>query len=114
MTRGLWQLHNKIHADGVPRCAWNRKRVELSNREMPLGFCPEAEVAGRDVLPHKSRHLGPPVVPRHQFQGLPSSGVSGNSGVVAEGNNTSAQVEGIRHISLSAEVKNLLCYRPLC
>jgi len=59
--------------------------VTFANRRVSPGFRPEAEITGAHILTNIPRHLRPPVVPGHQFQCLPASGVTCDMGVVTEG-----------------------------
>ena len=87
VTRGFWEFHNEIHADRIPGSVRDGEWVEFSNRGLPLGFCPDAEVTGRDVLPYVPGHLRPPVVPGHKFQSFPPPWVPSYAGIVTEGHN---------------------------
>ena len=67
MPGGLWEFDHKINAEHVPLFVWNRKQLKLTNRRVPPRFCLEAEITSTHILADVSRHLGPPVIPEHQF-----------------------------------------------
>jgi len=67
MSGGLWEFNHEINTECVPLFIWNGERLELANKRVSPRFCPEAEIAGTHVLANVPRHLGPPVIPGHQF-----------------------------------------------
>jgi len=67
MSEGLWEFNHKIDTEHVPLFIWNREWLELTNRRVSPRFRLEAEVAGTHILANVPRHLGPPVIPEHQF-----------------------------------------------
>lgn len=78
--------------------------MELTHWEMSLGLCPDTEVTGRDIFPNVSGHLGPPVIPGYQFQGFPSTSMSGDPSVMTEGRDTPAKIKVVGNIGLSMEI----------
>jgi len=105
MSGGLWEFDHKIDAEGVLLCVQNGERLKLANRRTSPRFCPEAKIASTHILADVPRHLGPPVVPGHQFQCLPASGVPCDLGVVAKGYDLSAQVQTPQYIYLPLETE---------
>jgi len=70
-----------------------------------LNLGADAEVTGGGVLTDVSRHLWPPVIPAHQLQSLPPSGVSSDLTVMVQGHckgtvgseaDNSSETEGVR------------------
>ena len=113
MTHGFWEFHNEIHADHIPGSVRDGEWVEFSNWGLPLGFCPEAEVTGRDILPYVPGHLRLPVVSGHKFQSFPPPRVPSYAGIMTEGHNLPAKVKGVWNISLSTEIEDSFSEGPL-
>jgi len=67
MSGGLWEFNHEINTECVPPFIWNGERLELTNRRVSPRFCLEAEIVGTHILANVPRHLGPPVIPGHQF-----------------------------------------------
>jgi len=67
VSGGLQEFNHKIDTECVPPFIWNGEQLELANRRVLPRFCPEAEIAGTHILANVPRHLGPPVIPGHQF-----------------------------------------------
>jgi len=67
MSRGLWEFNHEIDTECIPLFVQNREQLNLANRRVLPRFCPETEIAGTYILANVPRHLGPPVVPGHQF-----------------------------------------------
>src|SRR6266446_1677492 len=101
---GLGEFDNEVYAHGLPAVVWRREGLEFSDRQSALGFGAEAEVAGPDVAADVSRHIGPPIVVRDQFQGLELTGVAGHLGVVAEGDDAALKVRGVWDVDAAAKV----------
>ena len=89
ISGGLWEFDHKIDAKRIPLCIQNKEQLKLANWRVLPGFCLETEIAGTYILADVLRHLGPPVVPGHQFQCLLASRVPRNLGVMAKGYNLS-------------------------
>jgi hypothetical protein len=62
-----------------------------------------AEVTGLDVLTNVVRHLWPPVVASDQFEGLESTWVAGNVGVMVLLDNPLVKLTVLRDINLSSK-----------
>jgi len=90
MSRGLWEFDHEINTERIPSCVRTEEQLKLANWRVSPGFRPEAEITGTYILADIPRHLRPPVVPRHQFQCLPASGVTCDVDVVAKGYDLSA------------------------
>jgi len=67
MSRGLWEFDHEINTERVPLFVQNGEWLELANRRVSPRFCLEAEITDTHMLADVPRHLGPPVIPGHQF-----------------------------------------------
>jgi len=67
MSGGLQEFDHEIGTKRVLPFIWNGERLELANRRVSPRFHLKAEVAGTHILADVPRHLGPPVIPGHQF-----------------------------------------------
>ena len=106
------EFDDEIHADRVPGVVRNWQGMEPSHRRVPVGLRLEALIAGGNILPDVPRHLGPPIIPGHQFQGFPPAGVSRLLCVMAEGYNVSLKVRCVRDIDLPSEVEDPINDHP--
>ena len=114
VTCQVWEFNNEVHTDCVPGSVRDWKGVELAYQGVSVGFCLEAQVAGRDVLLNIPGHLRPPVVLGHQLQGLPPACMPGLPSVMAEGYNASAEVGRVRDIDFSLEIEDSVDKGPFC
>jgi len=67
MSRGLREFDHEVDTECIPLCVRNGKQLKFANWRVPPGFRLEAEITGAYILADIPRHLGPPVVPGHQF-----------------------------------------------
>jgi len=67
MSGGLWEFNHEIDTEHVLLFVQNREGLELANKRVSPRFCLEAEVTGTHILADVPRHLGPLVIPGHQF-----------------------------------------------
>jgi len=65
----------------------------------------ETEIISANILSYIPRHLEPPVIVEYQLQYLPSTQVSSNLCIMAQGNDLSAQVQGLKNIDLFSKVE---------
>ena len=82
--------------------------MKFSYWVVSLRLSSKAEVTSGDVLPNVPRDMWPPIVPRHQFQSLPPPSVAGDTAVMAESYDASAEVETIWYIGFSTEVEDIV------
>src|SRR3979490_759342 len=73
-----------------------------------------AEITGFDVLTDVARHLWPPVVASDQFEGVETTWVAGDVGVVVLLSNPSVKLAVLRNVNLSSKHHQPLRLRPLC
>src|ERR1700675_396483 len=99
------KLDNEVYADRVPSCCRSCRRMEFSERFVALDLGPAAEIARLRVESNVPRHLGPPVAPGDEFEGLPPSGVTGNAGIVMLLDDPPSEVTIIRYVDLTSEEK---------
>src|SRR6202795_3609464 len=97
------KLDNEIYADRVPSCCRSCRQMEFSERFVASDLGPAAEIARLRVESNVPRHLGPPVAPGDEFEGLPPSGVTGNAGIVMLLDDPASEVTIIRYIDLTSE-----------
>jgi len=102
---GLRKLRDEANADNVPAVFWNGKRLEFANREAALRFGSEAEVAVSNILADESGHVRPPVIPGDELQCFEAAGVTSYPRVMAERDDSAAEVRGFWDIESSAVVK---------
>jgi len=67
MSGGLQEFDHEIDTEHIPPYIWNGERLKFANRRVSPGFRPEAEITGAHILTDIPKHLGPLVVPGHQF-----------------------------------------------
>jgi hypothetical protein len=77
--------------------------MELSDRRMTLGFGPIARIASLHVKTYESRHVGPPVVAREEFEGLPTTWMSSDSRIVMLRYDPAPEILIARHVDLTSE-----------
>src|SRR6266699_2286333 len=108
----LREFDNEVYAHRLPAVVRRQEGLEFSDRQSALGFGAEAEVAGPDVAADVSRHIGPPIVARDQFQGLEPTGVAGHLGVVAEGDDVASKVRAVWDVDVAAKVQEAIPVGP--
>src|ERR1700675_1589812 len=79
---GFREFHYEVDTDGVPAISRSGRGMKFTKGFVVLNLCPKAEVAGFCVESDVAGHLGPPVASRDEFEGLPSTWVTGDVGVV--------------------------------
>ena len=67
MSGGLWEFNHEIDTEHVLLFVQNREGLKLANKRVSPRFCLETEVTGTHILANLPRHLGPLVIPGHQF-----------------------------------------------
>src|SRR6267378_4263820 len=113
VTCRLRKFDDEVDAYSVPRCVRDRKRMKFPDREVLSRLGPEAEVTAGDILAHVPGHLRPPIIPGNEFQRLPPPSISGDLRIMAECQDTSAQVEGVWDIGLTMEIEDAFDQVPL-
>src|SRR5271169_5432284 len=76
------QFDDKIDTNRIPSFFRRLHRMEFAHWWLSNRLCPLAGVTSFDVDSDISRHLGPPVISRYEFEGFPSTWVSGDNRVV--------------------------------
>src|ERR1700675_4986099 len=82
IAMGVREFHYEVDADGVPAIGRSCGGMKFTEGFVALNLCPNAEVASFCVESDVAGHLGPPVASRDEFEGLPSTGVTSDAGVV--------------------------------
>src|SRR6266446_9832027 len=96
----------------LPAVVQHREGLEFSDRQSALGFGAEAEVAGRDVAADVSRHIGPPMVARDQFQSLEPTGMASHLGIMAEGDDAASKVRAVWDVDATAKIQEAVPIGP--
>jgi hypothetical protein len=113
MSIRLQKFNNEVNADCIPSGVGCWEWFEVVGWESSLDFGVDAEITGGSVLTNVPRHLWPPIIPAHQLQSLPSSGVSSNLTIMIQSYNLPTDICGWGNIDFSAEVQDTVFFRPL-
>src|ERR1700675_3526103 len=98
---GVREFHYEVDANGVPAISRSGGGVKFTEGFVALNLCPKAEVAGFCVESDVAGHLRPPVASQDEFEGLPSTWVTGDAGVVMLLHNPASEVGIVRYVDLT-------------
>ena len=101
---GLREVNDKVNTYCVPPPIGDWSGIKMTHWWLAQYFGPKTEIAGRGVPANVPRHLWPPVIPTHQFQCLPPSGVTSQLTVMVKGYNLPTKIRSRRDIDLTAVV----------
>jgi len=76
ITMQFGEFANEVNTDSVPAIFRDWQWMQLAHWLATLCLCLRAEIASLAVFTYKSRHVGPPVILRNEFKGLPMSHVA--------------------------------------
>src|ERR1700675_1090184 len=114
ITMGVGEFHYEVDADGVPAISWSGGGVKFTEGFGALNFCPGGEGAGFWVEPDVAGHLGPPVASRDEFEGLPSTGVTSDAGVVMLFHDPASEIGVVWYVDLSLVKEEAVVLYPFC
>src|SRR6202795_1778023 len=111
---GVREFHYEADANGVPAIGQSGGGVKFTEGFVALNFCPEAEVAGFCVESDVAGHLGPPVASQDEFEGLPSTGVTSDVGVVMLFHDPASEIGVVWYVDLSPVKEKAVVLYPFC
>jgi len=86
---------------------------QLTHWLATLCLCLKAEIASLAVFAYESWHVGPPVIPQNEFEGLSTSHMACDLWVVVLFSNLSLQNEDIQDVDLVMEIPEAVHLSPL-
>jgi len=72
------EFTNEVDTDSVLVIFRNWQWMQLAHWLVTLHFCLKAEITSLAVFAYELQHVGPPVIPQNEFEGLPMSRMACN------------------------------------
>src|SRR5258708_27126972 len=109
----VWEFSDHVYRDHLPTLVRDLVGDQLPHLLHREGLCPVACIAPHDKLGNIPGQPRPPVVLQHQFQCLPSSGVSCDNGSMVHMHQVMTELRVVQDINSPSIQDNAFCMHPL-